>query len=201
MLLCDLRCILLVDGQLIDQAHLETHDRGPLMVLLSLWILTDTDAASLYQCFPSRSHWTSSCFGSIGHSTGHLESIAHSSHVTCLSWSSSGINFASSGSPLHCPHSGPWCSWVAATFTEGGTCVGGSVSCASSSAKVSTKANYSSLNKFNNIMSKVLENRKSAFALATKKEIEITHLMSLAYHNLYKCSFACYQPTTETYYR
>ena len=50
-------------------------------------------------------------------------------------------------------------------------------------------------------MSKVLENRKSAFVLATKKEIEITHLMSLAYHNLYKCSFACYHPTTETYYR
>lgn len=50
-------------------------------------------------------------------------------------------------------------------------------------------------------MSKVLENRKSAFALATKKEIEITHLMSLAYHNLYKCSYACYQPTTESYYR
>ena len=84
----------------------------------------------------------------------------------------------------------------------GGTCAGGSVSYASSSARVSTEANYSSLNKFNNyIMSKVLENRKSAFALATKKEIEITHLMSLAYHNLYKCSFACYQPTTETYYR
>lgn len=30
-------------------------------------------------------------------------------------------------------------------------------------------------------MSKVLESRKSSFALATKKEIELTHLLSLAY--------------------
>jgi hypothetical protein len=35
-------------------------------------------------------------------------------------------------------------------------------------------------------MSKVLENRKSSFSLASKKEIELTHLLSLAYvrHNL-----------------
>lgn len=30
-------------------------------------------------------------------------------------------------------------------------------------------------------MSKVLENRKSSFSLAAKKEIELTHLLSLAY--------------------
>ena len=30
-------------------------------------------------------------------------------------------------------------------------------------------------------MSKVLENRKSSFSLASKKEIELTHLLSLAY--------------------
>lgn len=62
-------------------------------------------------------------------------------------------------------------------------------------------------------MSKVLENRKSSFSLAAKKEIELTHLLSLAYvkakreinlylqHNLYKCSFACYAPSNEAYYR
>lgn len=50
-------------------------------------------------------------------------------------------------------------------------------------------------------MSKALENRKSSFMLTTKKERELTHLLSLAYHNLYKCSHACYQPTNETYYR
>jgi hypothetical protein len=31
------------------------------------------------------------------------------------------------------------------------------------------------------LMSRVLENRKSSFALATKKETELTHLVSLAY--------------------
>lgn len=45
-------------------------------------------------------------------------------------------------------------------------------------------------------MSKVLENRKSSFALATKKEIELTHLLSLAYHHLYKCCGACYSQQT-----
>ena len=30
-------------------------------------------------------------------------------------------------------------------------------------------------------MSKVLENRKSSFALATKKEVELTHIISIAY--------------------
>lgn len=30
-------------------------------------------------------------------------------------------------------------------------------------------------------MSKVLENRKSSYALATKKEIELTHIVSIAY--------------------
>jgi hypothetical protein len=30
-------------------------------------------------------------------------------------------------------------------------------------------------------MSKVLESRKSSFSLATKKEIELSHLLSLAY--------------------
>ena len=60
-------------------------------------------------------------------------------------------------------------------------------------------------------MSKVLENRKSSFSLASKKEIELTHLLSLAYvrqiknkflkHNLYKCSFSCYTPSSEAYYR
>lgn len=34
-------------------------------------------------------------------------------------------------------------------------------------------------------MSKVLENRKSSFALATKKEIELTHLLSIAYVIIY----------------
>lgn len=61
-------------------------------------------------------------------------------------------------------------------------------------------------------MSKVLENRKSSFSLAAKKEIELTHLLSLAYvcntslvtllqHNLYKCTFACHTPSNEAYYR
>lgn len=30
-------------------------------------------------------------------------------------------------------------------------------------------------------MSKVLTNRKSSFALATKKEVELTHIISIAY--------------------
>ncbi len=50
-------------------------------------------------------------------------------------------------------------------------------------------------------MSKVLENRRSNFTLASKKEQELTHLLNLAYHNLYKCNFSCFQPTNEAYYR
>ncbi|TNV85738.1 hypothetical protein FGO68_gene4005 [Halteria grandinella] len=50
-------------------------------------------------------------------------------------------------------------------------------------------------------MAKVLENRKSTFSLSTKKEIELTHIVGLAYNHLYKCSFACYLNKDEAYYR
>lgn len=45
-------------------------------------------------------------------------------------------------------------------------------------------------------MSKVLENRKSSFALATKKEIELTHLISIAFvrnrkYESFKYSITC----------
>ena len=38
-------------------------------------------------------------------------------------------------------------------------------------------------------MSKVLENRKSSFALATKKEIELTYLLSLTYVRAHESIF------------
>lgn len=61
-------------------------------------------------------------------------------------------------------------------------------------------------------MSKVIENRKSSFSLATKKEIELTHILSITYvkyhnltnisqHNLYKCCFSCYEPANQEYYK
>jgi hypothetical protein len=44
-------------------------------------------------------------------------------------------------------------------------------------------------------MSKVLENRKSSFALATKKEIELTYLLSLTYVRARQLVFHAYSIT------
>jgi hypothetical protein len=44
-------------------------------------------------------------------------------------------------------------------------------------------------------MSKVLENRKSSFALATKKEIELTYLLSLTYVRARQSVFHLYSIT------
>lgn len=47
-------------------------------------------------------------------------------------------------------------------------------------------------------MSRVLDSRKSSFALATKKEIEVTHLLSLAYVSLTRPSSHHVYSTTST---
>ena len=53
-------------------------------------------------------------------------------------------------------------------------------------------------------MSKALESRTSAFAIATQREVKLTHYAALAYHTLYKCQFDCtsYQgKDQEAYFR
>ena len=48
--------------------------------------------------------------------------------------------------------------------------------------------------------STVLKSRKSSYAQATEKEIELSHMEAQAYHILYRCQQSCYRSSDSEYY-